>query len=374
MPDQMMLQVHESIGHPLELDRILGDERNYAGTSFVTLDMLGRYALRLAAAQRHLRPVDSGGARELRLRRRGHARREGLADPQRHPGAAARRRTSRSCARACPGRRTRGRRAGTARRSIAWRTSTSSPATSRLADMIAFDRARRADAHQRLLVDRRLAQQVPVRLRVGRADRERADHRRGEESELPRDLRDLLAQPEGGRRPRPRSRSTARSTAARASPTRRSTSATRRPRACSRASTCSAARAREGPRSSVLPTGSTGSSARARRCSARSTRSVRISCASTAAQVRQAGSVQQRFLSVRLVRERRQAAATLAIAGDGEDLALARGGAGPAARRARAASRGSVAAHRRRSRLDRNGSPRPPRGAGGARATGRRRG
>lgn len=43
MPDQMMLQVHESIGHPLELDRILGDERNYAGTSFVTPDMIGRY-------------------------------------------------------------------------------------------------------------------------------------------------------------------------------------------------------------------------------------------------------------------------------------------------------------------------------------------
>lgn len=44
MPDQMMLQIHESIGHPLELDRILGDERNYAGTSFVTLDMFGSYA------------------------------------------------------------------------------------------------------------------------------------------------------------------------------------------------------------------------------------------------------------------------------------------------------------------------------------------
>jgi predicted Zn-dependent protease len=40
---QMYLQIHESIGHPLELDRILGDERNYAGTSFVTLDMLGSY-------------------------------------------------------------------------------------------------------------------------------------------------------------------------------------------------------------------------------------------------------------------------------------------------------------------------------------------
>lgn len=35
MPDQMMLQIHESIGHPLEMDRILGDERNYAGTSFI---------------------------------------------------------------------------------------------------------------------------------------------------------------------------------------------------------------------------------------------------------------------------------------------------------------------------------------------------
>lgn len=34
-PDQMFLQIHESIGHPLELDRILGDERNYAGWSFV---------------------------------------------------------------------------------------------------------------------------------------------------------------------------------------------------------------------------------------------------------------------------------------------------------------------------------------------------
>ena len=43
MPDQMMLQIHESIGHPLELDRILGDERNFAGTSFVTPEMFGSY-------------------------------------------------------------------------------------------------------------------------------------------------------------------------------------------------------------------------------------------------------------------------------------------------------------------------------------------
>ncbi|MGD9223668.1 MAG: TldD/PmbA family protein [Desulfobacteraceae bacterium] len=42
-PSQMMLQIHESIGHPLEIDRILGDERNYAGTSFVKPEMFGSY-------------------------------------------------------------------------------------------------------------------------------------------------------------------------------------------------------------------------------------------------------------------------------------------------------------------------------------------
>jgi len=41
MPNQMMLQIHESIGHPLELDRIMGDERNYAGNSFVQLSDFG---------------------------------------------------------------------------------------------------------------------------------------------------------------------------------------------------------------------------------------------------------------------------------------------------------------------------------------------
>ncbi len=41
-PDQMMLQLHESVGHPLELDRILGDERNYAGGSFVRPQDFGK--------------------------------------------------------------------------------------------------------------------------------------------------------------------------------------------------------------------------------------------------------------------------------------------------------------------------------------------
>ena len=40
--NQLALQVHESVGHALELDRILGWEAAYAGTSFVGLDDLGR--------------------------------------------------------------------------------------------------------------------------------------------------------------------------------------------------------------------------------------------------------------------------------------------------------------------------------------------
>jgi TldD protein len=39
---QVSLQIHESAGHALELDRILGDERNFAGTSFITPDDVGR--------------------------------------------------------------------------------------------------------------------------------------------------------------------------------------------------------------------------------------------------------------------------------------------------------------------------------------------
>jgi predicted Zn-dependent protease len=41
-PDQMYIQIHESIGHPLELDRILGDERNFAGWSFVKEEDFGK--------------------------------------------------------------------------------------------------------------------------------------------------------------------------------------------------------------------------------------------------------------------------------------------------------------------------------------------
>jgi len=46
-PSHLWLTIHESIGHPTELDRALGYEANFAGTSFATPDKLGK--LRIAA-------------------------------------------------------------------------------------------------------------------------------------------------------------------------------------------------------------------------------------------------------------------------------------------------------------------------------------
>src|SRR5205814_7809775 len=37
---QLGLQIHESIGHPIELDRVIGQEAIFAGTSFLTIDQL----------------------------------------------------------------------------------------------------------------------------------------------------------------------------------------------------------------------------------------------------------------------------------------------------------------------------------------------
>ncbi len=44
-PTHLWLTIHESIGHPTELDRALGMEANFAGTSFLTPDKLGHFRL-----------------------------------------------------------------------------------------------------------------------------------------------------------------------------------------------------------------------------------------------------------------------------------------------------------------------------------------
>lgn len=43
MPSNLWLTIHESVGHPTELDRAVGHEANYAGTSFLTPDKLGTF-------------------------------------------------------------------------------------------------------------------------------------------------------------------------------------------------------------------------------------------------------------------------------------------------------------------------------------------
>ena len=63
MPDIMFLQVHETIGHPLELDRILGYELSFAGGSFVRLEDFGtlRYGSeKLTARANALEPNTPG--------------------------------------------------------------------------------------------------------------------------------------------------------------------------------------------------------------------------------------------------------------------------------------------------------------------------
>jgi len=60
---QIGLQVHESIGHPIELDRVLGSEANYAGMSFLTLDKLNhlRYGSEIVHAVCDARPEHGPG-------------------------------------------------------------------------------------------------------------------------------------------------------------------------------------------------------------------------------------------------------------------------------------------------------------------------
>ena len=194
MPDQMILQIHESIGHPLELDRILGDERNFAGTSFVTPDMFGSYRYGSELLNVTFDPTrgeelasygwDDEGAPAERV----HLIRNGILE--RPLGGA----TSQL-------------RAGLPGTSNARADNWNRPPIDRMANLNIEPgdatlrrhdrrhRARRADGDQLLVVDRRLAQQVPVRLRARTADRERQARRGRQESQLPRHQRDVLAQP-----------------------------------------------------------------------------------------------------------------------------------------------------------------------------------
>ena len=199
MPDQMILQIHESIGHPLELDRILGDERNYAGTSFIKTEDFGRYQYGSSLLNVSFDP-EIPRSWPATARTTTAARAQGIPDPRRPPAAPARRRPVATPQR--PGGRRQQPRQQLEPR--AHRPHGQSQPGARRQELRAAGgryRARGADVLQPLLVDRRRTQQVPVRLRMGPVDRGRRTQGRGEEPQLPRHLRAVLAQPQrGGRR------------------------------------------------------------------------------------------------------------------------------------------------------------------------------
>lgn len=59
-PTHLWLTIHESIGHPTELDRALGMEANFAGTSFLTTDKLGAFRVGSELVSFRAEKIDPG--------------------------------------------------------------------------------------------------------------------------------------------------------------------------------------------------------------------------------------------------------------------------------------------------------------------------
>ena len=231
-PSNLWLTIHESIGHATELDRALGYEAAYAGTSFATADKLGqlRYGSPVMhvtgdrTAEHGLATVgydDEGVAAQswdlitggvltgYQLDRR-MARMRGLAGP-----TAARSPTPPPTC-----------------RSSGWRTSRSSPPSGGPATEELIAGVERGHLHRRRqeLVDRHAAVQLPVHRPALLPDLARAAGRPAPRRRLPGDDHRLLELDGGGRRSADLSCWAARSTAARASPARSRRSATAAPR------------------------------------------------------------------------------------------------------------------------------------------------
>ncbi len=127
-PSNLWLTIHESIGHATELDRALGYEAAYAGTSFATFDQLEQAHLRLPDHERHRRPHGRTRPGQRRLGRRGRRGPAVRHRARRHPGRLPARPADGPAQGPGPLERLRVRRlARRTRRSSAWPTSRSSP-------------------------------------------------------------------------------------------------------------------------------------------------------------------------------------------------------------------------------------------------------
>ena len=199
---QLYLQVHESCGHPTELDRVFGTEASYAGTSFLTTDKLDDGLPLRLRPHRHRRRRD-------RARRHGHVRlgRRG----RRGAGRAARPGTGSSSA-TCRSRETApriGRPSGGAMRADGWNriplirmtniNLLPQPGMS-LDEIVADTDDGLYLASNRSLVDRRPAAQLPVRDRGRLRDQGRQEGPAVQEPDLHRDHLRVLALVRRGRR------------------------------------------------------------------------------------------------------------------------------------------------------------------------------
>ena len=160
----MALQIHESVGHAIELDRILGWEAAYAGTSWLDLAQLGSLQYGSELMNITIDPTIAGALGLVRLRRRGHAG----GGPRRRARGALGRRAGRARlggrGRARLRRQRAGRRLGPAADGADDQRRPGARTAHARRD---HRRHRRRDLHgdQPLVVDRRQAAQLPVRLR-----------------------------------------------------------------------------------------------------------------------------------------------------------------------------------------------------------------
>ena len=170
----MQLQVHESVGHPTELDRVYGTEAAYAGTSFLKPGDLGLAPLRLRAHEHHRRRDHARAASaRFALRRRGRARRARADRRARACSAASspRARRPRSSATAHGGSM---RADGWARMPLVRMTNLHlEPGTGSLEELISEVDEGIYLRDEPELVDRRQAPQLPVRDADGLGDQER---------------------------------------------------------------------------------------------------------------------------------------------------------------------------------------------------------
>ena len=73
---QVALQIHESCGHPTELDRVFGTEASFAGTSFLTTDKLGSFATAASSStSTPMPPLPAASARSATTTRASRRRR-----------------------------------------------------------------------------------------------------------------------------------------------------------------------------------------------------------------------------------------------------------------------------------------------------------